>query len=197
MKLYGTPTSPYVRRVRVLAKELGLACHLVDVRDDEGQAELRRHSPIWKIPVAVIEGRTLFDSHTITDFLTEQHGFGPLRPVKDLVEERNFIHVCDGALDAGIRVFYAKRDGLSGDVPFLVKERARLASCMQWLDESLHGGFCTVEEGFGLAEIALATTLDWMRFRQAYDVDSCSHLAAFAWAHKDRASLAETMPSES
>lgn len=196
MRLYGTPTSPYVRRVRVLARELGLRCQLVDTRTEEGQAELKRHSPVWKVPVAVLEGQTVLDSHTITDVLVERHGFGPLRPVKDLVEERDFIHVVDGALDAGIRVFYAKRDGLPDDAPFLVRERARMASCMRWLDESLHGAFCTAEEGFGLAEIALATTLDWMRFREAFDVDGCSHLAAFAWAHKDRPSLAETMPSE-
>ena len=197
MKVFGTPTSPYVRRVRVIARELGLPYELVDIRTEEGQATLKAHTPIWKVPAALVEGRILFDSRNISDALVAKHGFGPLRPVADdFVPERNFMHVVDGALDAGIRVFYATRDGLSDDVPLVAKERARLRSCVDWLEKNVRGAFCTDEDGFGLAELALVSALDWMRFRDAYDVSACPRLVAFQAAHQERPSLVETRPSE-
>lgn len=196
MKLYGTPTSPYVRRVHALALELGVAVELIDTRAPEGQAGLKQHTPIWKVPIAISEGTTVFDSHGIIDFLIERHGFGPLRESKDPVEERNLIHVIDGALDAGIRCLYAARDGIAPDSPFVTRERERMASCLAWLEEAVNGAYCTHDERFGLAELALVTTLDWMRFRKTYDIDAQPKLAAFGWAHKERASLVATAPSE-
>ena len=46
MKLYGTTTSPFVRRVRVAALELGHTFDLVNTAHDDGQAALRAASPI-------------------------------------------------------------------------------------------------------------------------------------------------------
>ena len=55
MKLYGTTTSPFVRRVRVVAAEVGEPIEIIDTATDAGQAKLREVSPIRKVPVAVIE----------------------------------------------------------------------------------------------------------------------------------------------
>ena len=54
MTLYGTTTSPYVRRVRVVTLELGLPLTWVDTFTDAGQAALRARSPVWKVPVVEI-----------------------------------------------------------------------------------------------------------------------------------------------
>ena len=50
MKLYGTTTSPFVRRVRVVAAEVGEPVELVNTAPDIGQAQLREVSPIRKVP---------------------------------------------------------------------------------------------------------------------------------------------------
>jgi glutathione S-transferase len=47
MNLYGTTTSPYVRRVRFVLEDLELPYTLVDVFTDAGQAELRARNPLW------------------------------------------------------------------------------------------------------------------------------------------------------
>ena len=65
MKLYGTTTSPFVRRVRIVAAELDVAYDLINTAHDDGQAQLRAVSPIWKVPVAELDGQTLFDSQII------------------------------------------------------------------------------------------------------------------------------------
>ena len=59
MKLYGTTTSPFVRRVRAVAAEIGEPVELVNTASDAGQAQLREVSPIRKVPVAVIDGRRI------------------------------------------------------------------------------------------------------------------------------------------
>src|SRR5258705_9543 len=55
MKLYGTAASPFVRRVRVTAAEVGEPVELVNTATEAGHAELRALSPIWKVPVAIVE----------------------------------------------------------------------------------------------------------------------------------------------
>ena len=112
MKLYGTNTSPYVRRVRVLALELGVDTEMVDTFSEAGQATLRAVSPIFKVPTAEIGGRVVWDSAAITAQLLETHGHGDVRPAKDAVRESNIRNAIDGALDAAINVFYLERDGV-------------------------------------------------------------------------------------
>ena len=81
VKLFGTLTSPYVRRVRIVAQELGLEVERIDTVSDEGQAALREVTPIWKVPTAVVGDQPLFDSAVITQHLLRHHGPGPLRPL--------------------------------------------------------------------------------------------------------------------
>ena len=83
MKLYGTTTSPFVRRVRVVAAEVGEPVERIDTAPDAGQAQLREVSPIRKVPVAVIDGRTIYDSRVINEWLTTTRGFHGLAPAHD------------------------------------------------------------------------------------------------------------------
>jgi glutathione S-transferase len=169
VKLYGTTTSPFVRRVRVVAAELGVAIERIDTATDEGQAALRRVSPIRKVPVAELDGRLLYDSRTIIDWLVTTRGWGTLAPPRDRWADANTINAIDAALDSAIQVFYLRRDGL--DVATLAhaeRQRDRIAAIFDWLDGELAAG--RLGAAIGLAEISLGCALDWMEFRDAYRV---------------------------
>lgn len=197
MLLYGTVTSPFVRRVRVVADELGLSVTMLDSSTAEGQARLRQATPIWKIPVAEIDGRVIFDSNRIIEYLFEEHGHGSLRAMRPAtrVDERNLIAAVDGALEAAIRLFYVRRDGQDpAQIPYLAKERDRITEVMGWLDRRVDGGYCTPDRRFGLGELALYTSLAWMRFRDAYPVDRHPNLVNFEAEHQRRPSLASSAP---
>lgn len=74
MKLYSNPISPFARKCRVVAHELGLKLEEIDVaaRDDES---LRRFNPLKKIPVLILDdGSALFDSPVICEYLNEMGG---------------------------------------------------------------------------------------------------------------------------
>src|SRR6185503_10732342 len=110
MKLYGTTTSPFVRRVRVIATELGEPIVRIDTATDAGMAALREISPIRKVPVAIVDGHTIYDSRAISDWLTATRGWGELAAPHDRWREANLVNAIDGALDAVIQLFYLRRD---------------------------------------------------------------------------------------
>lgn len=194
MRLYGTLTSPFVRRVWVVALELGVDTETCDTTSAAGQEALRRATPIGKVPVAELEGEVVFDSHAIIDALLARRGHGPLRPPGGAAE-RNFVVALDDALGAAIRLFYFRRDGVAIEgIPYMLKERDRVATIMTWLDGQVAADSCTPAPGFGLAELALVTAIDWMRYRGAYEVGAHAGLLAVHRAHAGRASLQATLP---
>lgn len=199
IELFGTVTSPYVRRVRAVAHELGLEYELVDVFTEAGRNALAQRSPIWKVPAAVVDGQLVFDSRVIVDHLLRRHGGqAELRPpAEDDVDTANVLTVIDGALDALINVFYLRRDGIEAkDSKYLTKQVDRAASAMAWLDERVQDVWLSKDERFGLAELALCTAMGWMRFRDTYEVDQHSALKRCFEHHRTRESLVQTRPPD-
>ena len=196
--LYGTTTSPYVRRVRIVAAELGVACRLVDVFTDAGQAELRATAPTWKVPtVRFPDGAVHWDSRAIVGELVRRHGWGPLRPSIDAGREDRLLAAVDSALDSAVNVFYLRRDGVDVDrVPYLVKQQARVDACLGWVAGELDGSWFRGHAGFGEAEIALLSALGWMRLRAVWNPDAVAAFRVFEAAHAERASVATSAPGK-
>lgn len=196
MRLLGTTTSPYVRRVRAVALELGVPFELVDTFTDAGQAELRALNPLWKVPAVELEGRAIFDSRVITEHMLREHGPGPLAAVDESdVDARNMVTVIDGALDALINTFYLQRDGVTAaQASYVSKQHERAAAALGWVEARVDGGWLTRARAFGLPELALVTTLEWMRFRDTYPVERHPGLVRCMEQHAGRASLVATRP---
>jgi glutathione S-transferase len=85
MKLHWSPRSPFVRKVMVLAHEVGLADRIECVRSvvamKKPNAELMRDNPLSKLPTLIVDGReALFDSVVICEYLDSLHGGTPMFP---------------------------------------------------------------------------------------------------------------------
>ncbi|MBI2377823.1 MAG: glutathione S-transferase family protein [Deltaproteobacteria bacterium] len=195
MKLYGTSTSPYVRRVRVVAGLVGAQLELVNTATEAGQNELRTLTPIWKVPVLDANERVIFDSHVICDFLVRRFGNRNLRTDSGEARwrEQNLLTVIDGAQDSAVNVYYL-RDVDPSSTSYLQKQRDRVESAMNWLDKQLVGIWLSETPRLGLTEIALYSMIDWMRFRGAYDVTRHPMLTKFAAAHAAFEGFATTAP---
>lgn len=194
MKLYGTTTSPFVRRVRVVAAEAGVEYAMINTAPDDGQAALRKVSPVWKVPVAEVDGRVILDSRVIIDWITTTRGWGGLTPPRDRWADANLVNSIDGALDSAIQVFYLRRDGLDvTTLPGAQRQRDRIAAIFDWLGGELDAGRFGGEPG--LAEVSLVCTLDWMEFRDTYPVASLGgRFDRVRSALAARASVAATRP---
>jgi glutathione S-transferase len=198
MKLYGTRTSPFVRRVRIVGEMVGAPLELIDTSTDEGQTLLRTITPIWKVPVLDDgQANTIFDSAVINEYLIRRYGNRNIRTDSGVGRwrERNLITAIDGALDSAINRFYLLRDGASPEIAYVQKQQSRIESAMDWIEKQLDGGFFTDIPRIGLVEIALLTALEWMSFRQTYPVERHSVLASFLEMHGDFPPFAHTRPA--
>jgi glutathione S-transferase len=86
MKLTFSPASPFARKVRIAAIELGLIdkIELVPAAVVPGQPndEYSRITPLKKLPVLILDnGEVILDSYVIVEYLDELAGGGKLVPV--------------------------------------------------------------------------------------------------------------------
>ena len=183
MKLLGTTTSPYTRKIRILLKALGQAHELLDTRSDAGAAALAEASTLGKVPVLIVGGDmgALPDSSLITNWLwatreAELRASGFSLDPNDWADRR-LQEVVEGALDAAINFRYLRLDGFS-EAGYIAKQRARVDRTLGWLD-----GRIAFTRPLGLAALSLGCAVDWIAFRNVVDLAQWPALAAFrdAW----------------
>src|SRR6516162_10640164 len=81
MKLTFSPASPFARKVRIAAIELGLidkiALTPVTVAPGQQNEEYSRITPLKKLPVLILDdGDVILDSYVIVEYLNELAGGG-------------------------------------------------------------------------------------------------------------------------
>jgi glutathione S-transferase len=112
MKLYYSPTSPYVRKVLMTAIELGLRERIeivpVHVSPVEPSDALNQTNPIGKIPALIADdGAELYDSAVICEYLDSLQGprlFPASGPARWQVLRQHAL--ADGILDAAVLLRY-------------------------------------------------------------------------------------------
>ena len=114
MILHSTAASPFVRKVRIAVRMLGLGDRVAEREADlnDPADAIRQQNPLGKIPALTREdGSTLYDSRVILDYLDQLAGGGRIVPREP---EARFAALtlqalCDGALDASVLIVYEGR----------------------------------------------------------------------------------------
>lgn len=114
MKLHYSQTSPFARKVMVVAHERGLAGRIelmpATTSPVEPNAELVRDNPLAKIPSLILDDCTvLYDSRVIAEYLDQLAGAKLFPPVGDarwtaLRQQA----LADGLLDAAVLIRYER-----------------------------------------------------------------------------------------
>src|SRR5262247_3284886 len=112
MKLRYSTTSPFVRKVHVLAIETGLIDRIELVKTVTTDPDLARHNPLNKVPaVELDDGSVLYDSRVICEYLDAMAGgklFPPAGQARWTALRRQAL--ADGMVDAAIlRMIESKR----------------------------------------------------------------------------------------
>jgi glutathione S-transferase len=113
MILRSSPASPFGRKVRLAAAILGLSDKIEIIVADttNPDAGLLQQNPLGKIPALVLDdGRTLYDSAVIVDYLDALAGGGKLIPAG----EARFTTLtrqalADGLMEAAVLLIYEQR----------------------------------------------------------------------------------------
>lgn len=197
MKLYFSPASPYARKVRVSAAELGLDKRIelvqISLSPVDPHAQLREHNPLGKIPALVTDtGETLYDSPVICEYLDALAGGGRLWPAAAAARWHALRRqaLADGITDAAVLIRYEQH---------VRPEALRWA---QWIDGQwlkIRTALDTLEteptDGpFDIGAISIACALGYLDLRFATERwrERRPRLAAWFDGVCERASLAAT-----
>ena len=102
MKLIGSLSSPYVRKVRIVMAEKKLDYQFVE-EDVWGSDAILASNPLGKVPCLVMEGgEAVFDSRVIVEYLDARSPLARLipEPNRERTEVRTWEALADGIVDA-------------------------------------------------------------------------------------------------
>jgi glutathione S-transferase len=170
MTLHWSPRSPYVRKVMIVAHELGLQNHLRTVRTVVGgtapHRELMRINPLGKIPTLELEdGSVLYDSPVICEYLDTLH-FGPKLfplawPERGVALRR--LALGDGMLDAALPWLSERfRAGDKQSQAHMDLWRAKLIASVDALEHEADALSAAV---FSIGHVAIGVALGYLDFR--------------------------------
>ena len=190
MKLIGSLTSPYVRKVRMVAIEKHIDLEFVLDIPWNADSKVPDSNPLGKVPVLVLDdGSTLFDSRVIVEYLDT------VTPVSRLIPEGNRQRIA-------VKRWEALADGITDAAALILIERAQRApehQSQEWIvrqEQKVLRGLEAMAEELGekkwctgdlmnLSDIAVGCTLGYLDFR----------FAEINWreAHPNLAKLAERL----
>jgi glutathione S-transferase len=169
MRLHWSPRSPYVRKVMIVAHELGLADRLQTVRTTVGgttpHLELMHENPLGKIPTLVLHnGTIIYDSPVICEYLDTLHN-GP-RLFPDWPERLTALRrlaLGDGMLDIALAWLGERfRPQEKQSQPHVDLWRGKIRSCVDALEREAEA---LAASGFTIGHIAIGIALAYLDFR--------------------------------
>jgi glutathione S-transferase len=179
MRLLGTTTSPYARKVRVVLNAIGRPYEFLDIRGAAGAAALKEVAPLGKIPVLIGDEADIVmpDSSLIVGWLWARESTALRAAGWDLdpqaFADRALQSVVEGALDAAINHRYLRLDGFT-ETGYIAKQRERVDRVLTWLDHRM-----VFRRPIGAAALSLGCALDWIAFRNVVDLGRWAALTAF------------------
>lgn len=202
MKLYYTPTSPFVRKVLVAARELGLGdrieTELLRPTPTKADATLSKANPLNKIPALIIEdGSALYDSPVICEYLCALAGDTTVLPASGAARFRvlRLQALCDGILDAGILHFY-ERMHRPKELWWDAWLEGQREKALQGLDALEREASSFSNDAVDLAQIAAGATIGWLEFRDVFGDIRSGRPTLSQWyaAFSERDSMKSTAP---
>ena len=170
MKLIGSLTSPYVRKVRVVMAEKKLDYQLV-LEDVWASDALLAVNPLGKVPCLVLDGgEAVFDSRVITEYVDTLSPVGKLIPPsgRERVEVRTWEALADGLCDAALQIrmetTWGPREGARCQ-PWIDRQLSRIDSAIQAMGRGLGDKPWCNGNHFTLADVAVGVALGYLDFR--------------------------------
>ena len=107
MKIIGSLTSPFVRKVRIMMAEEKIDAELVLDNVWDASTAIADFNPLGKVPCLVMDdGGAMFDSRVIAEYIDTLSPVGKLIPAtgRERAAVKTWEALADGVVDAGILV---------------------------------------------------------------------------------------------
>jgi glutathione S-transferase len=172
MRLIGSHTSPYVRKVRIVMAEKRLDYRFL--LDDVWSADtqIQQANPLGKVPCLVMEGgEAVFDSRVIVEYVDTLSPVGKLIPAtgRERVEVRTWEALADGLLDAAIaarleQTWPGRREGERSGA-WIDRQMDKVQLALNAMSQGLGERPWCSGNHFSLADIAVGCALGYLDFR--------------------------------
>ncbi|HEX6828086.1 MAG TPA: glutathione S-transferase [Burkholderiales bacterium] len=202
MKLIGSLTSPYVRKVRVVMADKRIDCDFELQSPWVEENTVSELNPLGKIPVLLLDdGTALYDSRVIVEYLDT------LTPVSRLIPETNRQRIlvrrwealCDGILDAGVAIFLEKKRPVKQQsTDWIKRQQIKVMNGLKAIAQDLGERNWCHGEAYSLADVAVGCCLGYLDFRfpELDWREQYPQLARHAEKLAKRASFTNTVPQE-
>lgn len=183
MQLYGSLTSPYVRKIRILIQEKRLPVEFIVEGPSDPAGHVSALNPLGKVPVLVREnGEALFDSPVIMEYLDHLSEPALIPPIS---EERwqalRWHALAQGIMDATVaRLMETRRPPAQRSQESVAKQEHKIHNALRFAAERLPGSDALVGQRFSIADIAMGTALAYVDFRYS-DAWHVEHAELSRW----------------
>ncbi|WP_426148072.1 glutathione S-transferase N-terminal domain-containing protein [Polaromonas sp. DSR2-3-2] len=172
MKLIGSATSPFVRKVRIVMAEKKLDYQFVleDVWAEKTAMSLS--NPLGKVPCLVMEaGEAIFDSRVIVEYLDTLSPVGKLIPAqgRERAEVKTWEALADGVMDAALLArLEATWSGRSAEQrcdAWIARQMGKIDTALQAMSNGLGDKLYCSGVHFSLSDVAVGSALGYLDFR--------------------------------
>jgi glutathione S-transferase len=199
MKLRFSPTSPYVRKVRIVALETGLDDRIERIATNAWapETDLPLDNPLGKVPALITDGgEHLYDSPVICEYLDSLHDGAKLFPAAGGARWTTLRRqaLADGIMDAAViwRLEMTSRPAELRWTEWSERQSRAITRGLDVLEEEAN----TLSRQITIGEITIVCALGYLDFRWPSVVWRQNRPALAAWyaLHEARASVAATVP---
>jgi glutathione S-transferase len=203
LRLIGSLTSPYVRKVRIVMAEKRIE-HYLDLEDVWApDTKIQDANPLGKVPCLIMEdGGAVFDSRVIVEYLDTMTPVSKLVPPngRERAEVRTWEALADGVIDALIltRLEQTQRPSDHQSQKWIDRQMGKVNAGLAAMSRGLGEKPWCNGHGYTLADIAVGCALGYLDFRFPHIKwrDSYPNLAKLQEKLLARPSFAETQPPQ-
>lgn len=205
MKLIGSLTSPFVRKVRIVLAEKKLDYVFEQENVWAAETAIQSTNPLGKVPCLIMDdGSALFDSHVIVEYLDTLTPVCKLLPAngnsRDRADIKCWESLADGILDAAVLVRLERtlRAPEQQSAEWIARQMSKVNLGLAALSQRLADGPYCAGNYYTLADVAVGCALDWLSFRfpEIAWRSSFPNLGKLADKLADRVSFRDTMPQQ-
>jgi glutathione S-transferase len=169
MKLIGSPTSPFVRKVRIVLADKRIDFDFVIDLPGEPTTKVPEFNPLGKIPVLINDdGSRLFDSRVIVEYLDSISPVNRLipEPSRQRIQVRRWEALADGILDATVLIVQeGRRPPELQSAAWVERQRGKIVRGLGVAAQELGERSWCAADAYSLADIALGCMLGFLDFR--------------------------------
>ena len=200
MKLIGSLTSPYVRKVRVVLAEKKIDYEFAVDSPWTPETQVGNVNPLGKIPVLVLDDNTvLFDSRVIVEYLDNVAPNNKLMPGanRERTEVKRWEALADGVCDAAALTFLErKRPVAQQSADWIQRQEEKINRSLEFMSEELGQTAWCMGMHFSLADVAVGCALGYLvlRFPEIIWQEKHPNLARLYEKLMGRGAFADSIP---